>query len=368
MFDSICATYTGSDGELNRELFNSSADCIKILDLQGRLGQLNPGGIVALELDQPEQLLGKVWWEIWPDEGRALAHSAFDTAKGGQVSKFNAFCPTAQGTPRWWDVVANPVFGADGQVREVMVVSRDMTELYVARQALREANLRKDAFLATVAHELRNPISAAHNATELLKLKAFDHARTAELAQMVQRQLGHMSRVAEDLLDTARIGRGEIRLSLDRIDLRTVIADTLEQLQPAVQAKQQHLALDVDGAACLVLGDHVRLVQVLGNVLGNAVRYTPEGGAIALALGRAGDTVTVSVTDNGIGIPADRLATIFDMYSQVHQSTVRKSDGLGLGLSLVRALVELHGGSVAAASAGAGSGSRFTITLPAAPC
>ena len=181
---------------------------------------------------------------------------------------------------------------------------------------------------------------------------------------MVQRQLGHMSRVAEDLLDTARIGRGEIRLSLDRIDLRTVIADTLEQLQPAVQAKHQQLALDVDGAACLVLGDHVRLVQVLGNVLGNAVRYTPERGAIALALGRAGDTVTVTVTDNGIGIPADRLATIFDMYSQVHQSTMRKSDGLGLGLSLVRALVELHGGSVAAASAGPGQGSTFTVRLP----
>ncbi|KQQ33471.1 hypothetical protein ASF61_10350 [Duganella sp. Leaf126] len=337
-----------------------------MLDLQGRLGQLNPGGIVALELDQPGQLLGKVWWEIWPEDSRALAQQAFATAAAGKVSKFNAFCPTVQGTPRWWDVVASPVCDADGQVREVMVVSRDMTELYMARQALREANLRKDDFLATVAHELRNPLSAAHNAAELLKLKAFDHARTAELAQLVQRQLGHMSRVAEDLLDTARVGRGEIRLNLVMLDMRTVVADAVEQLQAAVQARRHRLTLDLDPAACMVKGDHTRLVQVVGNVLGNAVRYTPEGGAIAITLARAGDSITLRIADNGMGIPADRLATIFDMYSQVHQSTLRKSDGLGLGLSLVRALVSLHGGSVAAASDGVQSGSCFTIRLPAA--
>ena len=365
MLESTCASYSGDDGELNRDLFASSTDCIKILDLEGRVLLLNAGGVTALELDMPEQLAGAIWWTIWPEETRALAQQAFDSAKTGSIRKFHAFCPTAQGTPRWWDVVANPVFDATGAIREVMVVSRDVSELFLARKALREADLRKDAFLATVAHELRNPIAAASNAAEILKRKAFDHVRTAEFARLIQRQMVHMSHIAEDLLDVSRIGRGEISLNRQRVDIKAVIDEAAEQLQTGLTAKEQLLAVRFADCAPAVNGDHTRLVQVVGNLLGNAVRYTDLGGAIAIEVSQRDGMVEIAVTDTGMGIPVARLSSIFDLYAQVHKSPLRQGAGLGLGLALVKALVLLHGGSVEAHSEGPGKGSRFTVRLPA---
>ncbi|MGK5023886.1 ATP-binding protein [Janthinobacterium sp. RB2R34] len=366
MPESSCARYSGYDGELNRDLFASSADCIKVLDLEGRLLQLNAGGVIALELDTPEQLAGAVWWSIWPEDTQALAQHAFDSARMGQIKKFHAFCPTAQGTPRWWDVVTSPVFDAFGAVREVMVVSRDVSELFLARQALRVADLRKDAFLATVAHELRNPIAAATNAAEILKRKAFDHGRTAEFAQLIQRQMVHMSHIAEELLDVSRIGRGEISLNQQRVEISAVVAEAAEQLQSGLAAKAQRLTVHIADGVPAVNGDHTRLVQVVGNLLGNAVRYSDIGGAIAIEVSQQGGMVELAVTDNGIGIPAENLRNIFDLYAQVHKSPLRQGAGLGLGLSLVKALVLLHGGSVEACSEGQGKGSRFTVRLQAA--
>lgn len=366
MLESTCASYSGYDGELNRDLFASSADCIKILDLEGRLLLLNAGGVIALELDTPEQLAGATWWSIWPEDTRQLAQQAFESAKTGNINKFHAFCPTAQGAPRWWDVVTNPVFDAAGAVKEVMVVSRDVSELFLARQALREADLRKDAFLATVAHELRNPIAAATNAAEILKRKAFDHARTADFARLIQRQMVHMSHIAEDLLDVSRIGRGEISLNHQRVDIRAVIAEAVEQLQAGISTKEQLLSVRIADGDLVIMGDHTRLVQVVGNLLGNAVRYTDLGGTIAIDVRQQDGMVEIVVTDTGMGIPAGRLVNIFDLYAQVHKSPMRQGAGLGLGLALVKALVLLHGGSVEAHSDGQDRGSRFSLRLPAA--
>jgi PAS domain S-box-containing protein len=365
MLDASCGTYSLSTGELNLELFRSSGDCIKILDLDGKLCHLNPGGVVALELAAPDRLFGKVWWSFWPDESKPLAEAAFNAAVNGSNRQFQAFCPTAQGTPRWWDVVTSPIYDAAGRVKEVMVVSRDMTELALARQELKKADLLKDELLATVAHELRNPISAAMTATNLLKLKEFDHHRVTEFASLIQRQLSHMSRITEDLLDASRISRGEISLDMKRLNMKSVVAQTLEQLESSYIAKQQLVSLTLPDAECMVLGDSIRLVQVAGNLLANAIRYTPTNGVIQVELARLQDAVELSITDSGVGIEPERIAGIFDLYVQGSKSSARKTDGLGLGLSLVKGLVTAHGGSVKVESRGSNLGSRFAIQIPA---
>jgi PAS domain S-box-containing protein len=365
MLDSSCGTYSLPTGQLNVELFRSSGDCIKILDLDGKLCQLNPGGVVALELAEPDQLSGKVWWSIWPDDSKATAEAAFNTAKGGGNKQFHAFCPTAQGTPRWWDVVTSPIHDAAGRVKEVMVVSRDMTELFLVREELHKANQLKDELLATVAHELRNPISAAMTATDLLKLKEFEHQRVTEFASLIQRQLSHMSRIAEDLLDASRISRGEISLTMRPLSMKSVVAETLEQLDSAYMAKQQLVSLTLPDDDCMVMGDSTRLVQVAGNLLANAIRYTPADGLIQVALSRVQHAIELSITDSGVGIDPERIAGIFDLYVQGSKSSSRKTDGLGLGLSLVKGLVTAHGGSVKVESRGINLGSRFSIQIPA---
>ena len=365
MLDSSCGTYSHPTGELNAELFRSSGDCIKILDLDGKLCQLNPGGVVALELAEPGQLFGKVWWSFWPDDSKPAAKAAFNMAKSGSNHQFHAFCPTVKGTPRWWDVVTSPIYDVAGQVKEVMVVSRDMTELFLVREELKRVNQLKDELLATVAHELRNPISAATTATDLLKLKEFDHQRVTEFASLIQRQLSHMSRIAEDLLDASRIGRGEISLDTQRLSMKSVLAETLEQLHAAYMTKQQLVSVTLPENDCMVMGDRTRLVQVAGNVLANAIRYTPASGVIQVALSRIQNFIELSITDSGIGIDSERIAGIFDLYVQGSKTSARKTDGLGLGLSLVKALVIAHGGSVTAESMGINLGSHFSIRIPA---
>lgn len=365
MLDSSCATYSLNTGELNVELFRSSGDCIKILNLDGTLCRLNPGGVVALELVEADQLLGKVWWSFWPDDSKPVAEAAFNAAKSGRNQQFHAFCPTMQGTPRWWDVVISPIYDADGRIKEVMVVSRDMTELFVAREELDKANQLKNDLLATVAHELRNPISAAMTATELLKLKEYGPHRVTEFASLIQRQLNHMSRIAEDLLDASRISRGEISLDLKVLNMKSVVAETLEQLESAYVAKQQLVSLTLPENDCMVMGDSTRLVQVAGNLLANAIRYTPANGVIQVALSKIQNVIELSITDSGIGIDLDRINGIFDLYVQGSKSSARKTDGLGLGLSLVKGLVTAHGGSVKVESRGRNLGSRFSIHIPA---
>jgi signal transduction histidine kinase len=262
--------------------------------------------------------------------------------------------------------VATPVRDEVGAVKQVMVVSRDVSELVLAREALKDADRRKDDFLTLVAHELRNPISAGNTICELLKLKPLEHARTAELAARIQRQFLHMSRVAEDLLDVSRIRRGEIHLDLRPLDAALVVHEALDQLQPAIAARRHQVALDLPEHPCLVDGDHFRLVQVVGNLLGNAVRYTGEGGAIRLELAQHDGVVQLSVADNGVGMAPDCIAGIFDLYAQLDSSDGRRHHGLGLGLPLVRAIVALHGGTVTASSPGEGLGSVFVVALPAA--
>ncbi len=234
-----------------------------------------------------------------------------------------------------------------------------------AEDALRLADRRKDEFLAMLAHELRNPLAPIAAAAQLLGMGTPDCARVERTSAIIARQVEHMTGLIDDLLDVSRVTRGLVVLARDAVDLRRVIADAVEQVRPLIEARRHVLALHLDPSQpAFVQGDYKRLVQVLANLLNNAAKYTQEGGRLAVTMSAGADQVLASVSDNGIGIAADLLPTVFDLFSQAERTPDRAQGGLGLGLALVKSLVELHGGMVTAASEGRNMGSEFTVRLP----
>jgi len=233
-----------------------------------------------------------------------------------------------------------------------------------AEEALRVASRSKDEFLAMLAHELRNPLAPISAAASLLSLARLDESKVQSTSAVIKRQVAHMTGLIDDLLDISRVTRGQITLEQNQIDVRDIIADALEQAQPAI-SKRHHVLHYAPGAArAWVLGDRKRLVQVFANLLDNAAKYTPSGGIVTVTLEVRAQDVQVSVADNGIGMSAELAGHAFELFTQGQRSADRAQGGLGIGLALVRTLVELHGGAVLARSAGAGLGSQFTVTLP----
>ena len=232
-----------------------------------------------------------------------------------------------------------------------------------AQEKLLEADRRKDEFLATLAHELRNPLAPLRNALHLLR-SGVDAARGKTLHGMMQRQVDQMVRLVDDLLDVARITQGKIALRLAPVEIAAVVASALESTAALFAEAGRDIATTLPAEALVVRGDAARLVQVLSNILHNAVKFSATGGRIRLAVAREGGDVVMRVSDDGIGIPRDKLEEVFGMFSQLERSLERTRSGLGLGLALARQIVEMHGGSIRANSDGAGLGSEFVIRLP----
>ena len=234
-----------------------------------------------------------------------------------------------------------------------------------ATEALREADRRKNEFLAILAHELRNPLAPMRNGLQLMKLAAGDAAAMVKVRDMMERQVTQMSHLVNDLLDIARITSGNLDLKTQRLDLADMVAAAVETSMPLIESSGHALTVDLPAGALPLDADPLRVAQVLGNVLNNAAKYTPRGGRIALSARRDGPMVAVSVTDNGIGIPEAARASVFEMFAQVGESLGRAHGGLGIGLSLSRRLVELHGGSIVLEHS-SNAGSTFMIRLPLA--
>jgi PAS domain S-box-containing protein len=230
---------------------------------------------------------------------------------------------------------------------------------------LREADRRKDEFLAVLAHELRNPLAPLSNALQVMRLTAVNE-QTARVRDMMERQVRQMTRLVDDLLDVSRITRGKIVLRKERLDLAEVVVSALEASRPLIEAERHELTVTPSERPLFVEGDRARLAQVLSNLLTNAAKYTPEGGHIWLAVERRGPEAELRVRDNGVGIPAEMLSRVFEMFAQVERHLGRAQGGLGIGLTLVRSLVEMHGGTVRAYSGGPGQGSEFVVRLPLA--
>jgi len=234
-------------------------------------------------------------------------------------------------------------------------------------EALREADRRKDEFLATLAHELRNPLAAIGTAMELMRHLPNDDAKAAWARDMTTRQVAHLSRMIEDLLDVSRITQGKVELRQEPLDIRAIAGQALDEIRPALLKRGQRIVVELPQEPIVVRGDSVRLTQVIANLLDNAGKYTDTGGEVCLRIERERADVVVRVVDDGMGISAELLGRVFDLFVQGSSTRRRAGGGLGIGLTLVKRIVALHGGSVHAASAGEGCGSEFLVRLPIPP-
>jgi PAS domain S-box-containing protein len=276
------------------------------------------------------------------------------------------------GLNRWFEVYAFRV-GPPGANR-VAVLFTDITARKRAERGqeellaqLREADRRKDEFLATLAHELRNPLAPLRNGLQIMRLAGGERGAVEKARSMMERQLGQLVHLVDDLLDLSRISRGKIELRKQRVELAGVVQQAVETSRPAIEQAGHDLVVTMPPGPVYVDADETRLVQVLSNLLNNSAKYTDRGGRIELAARRQGGEAVVSVKDTGIGIPADMLPRVFDIFTQVGRSLERSHGGLGIGLSIVKKLVEMHGGTVEARCEGPGKGSEFVVRLPAPP-
>jgi PAS domain S-box-containing protein len=245
-------------------------------------------------------------------------------------------------------------------------IVRDITRRQQAEEALKEADRRKDEFLATLAHELRNPLAPLRNALELLRRAEDDGALIERARSIMERQVGLMVRLVDDLLDVSRISRGRLQLRKERVELAAVVQSAVETARPLIEMSAHELIVTLPPEPISLNADSTRLAQVFSNLLNNAAKYTERGGHIWLTAERSGGQAVISVRDTGIGIAAEHLSQVFEMFSQVEPALERSEGGLGIGLALVRGLVELHGGAIEAHSRGPGLGSEFIVRLPVA--
>ncbi len=313
----------------------------------------------------PEEARGQGWARaLHPDDSERVFHEWSSATEEGRPFAGEYRFLTPQGKVTWVEGSAVGLLDETGQAKEYIGTITDITARKEAVDALKEADRRKDEFLALLAHELRNPLAPLRNGLEVMRLASADASVVAKLRDMMARQLSHMVRLIDDLLDVSRISRNKIELRRSQVLLADVIRSAVETARPAIEAAGHELTVSLPREPIHLDADLTRLAQVFGNLLNNSAKYTEQSGHIWLTATRAGDHVQVVVRDTGIGIPGFALPNIFEMFNQVDRSIERRAGGLGIGLALVKGLVEMHGGTVEAASPSPGKGSTFTVRLP----
>jgi two-component system CheB/CheR fusion protein len=308
--------------------------------------------IPADRADEEDQILARL------RAGERVYH--FDTVRvrsdGQPVHVSLTISPIRDGAGR--------VVGASKSARDITGRKQDEERIYALMAQLQEADLRKTEFLAMLAHELRNPLAPLLNVLEIMRRGEGNGGMIEQVRSTLERQLGQMVRLVDDLLDLSRISRSKLELRKERVELASVIHQSVEACRPLAERAQHELNVSLPPEPVYLHADPVRLAQVFGNLLTNACKYTEPGGRIWLTAERQGSDVVVNVKDTGLGIPSDKLASIFEMFTQIDRSLERSQGGLGIGLTLVKRLVEMHGGSVEAHSEGQGRGSEFVVRLP----
>jgi len=356
--------------ELERQKFVSLADnsmeFIGMSDMNFIPFYINEAGMRLVGLDSLEQAVRTPVQEFFfPEDQRFILGEFFPrVVREGHADVEIRFRHFKSGAGIWMLYNVFTIKDSTGEPVGFATVSRDISASKQVKAALREANQRKDEFLAMLAHELRNPLTPINNAAHILDRLNLEDPRLSWATEIIKRQVKHLTHLVDDLLDVSRIARGKISLKKERIDLVEVIKAVLETARGFILAKQQHLDVCLPEQPILLEGDSVRLSQVLLNLLDNASKYSLEKGQIEVNAQRLGAEVEIRVRDNGTGISPELLPTIFDLFQQGMRTLDRSQGGLGIGLTLVKQLVELHGGQVTASSPGAGLGSTFSIRLP----
>jgi signal transduction histidine kinase/ActR/RegA family two-component response regulator len=295
-----------------------------------------------------------------------MVRSASLEAAAGQQFRTESTYFVASGEERIVDLILAPVTDTSGRVLFVAATGTDITDRRMLEDSLRETDRRKDEFIALLAHELRNPLAPIQNGLHLMRLAGGDPDTVEQVREMMERQLGHMVRLVDDLLDLARIGQNKIELRRSRVALTDVVNSAVETARPMIDEAGHAFSVSMPAEPLFLDADPTRLAQVFSNLLTNSARYTERGGRIWLDARRQADQAVVSVRDTGIGIPAAALPRLFEMFSQVDRSVERATGGLGIGLALVKGLAEMHGGTVTVESPGLGLGSTFSVRLPLA--
>jgi PAS domain S-box-containing protein len=347
-------------------IVESSDDAIISKDLEGVITSWNKGA-ERLFGYTADEVTGRSITLIIPRDRLHEEETILERLKQGlPIEHFETTRVRKDGTTVEVSLTVSPMKDASGRVIGASKTARDITDRKRADAELREADRRKSEFLAILAHELRNPLAPIRNALEILRLTLDQKGERPEIA-VLDRQVGHVVRLVDDLLDLSRVSRGRIELRRKVVELAGIVNDAVEAVRPLSEEMCHELTVTRAAQRTHVNADPVRMVQVLGNLLSNACKFTDRGGRIRLIVEREGSQAVIRVQDSGIGIPSEQLARIFEMFAQVDASLERARGGLGIGLTLVKYLVEAHGGTVEARSAGVGQGSEFIVRLPVVP-
>jgi PAS domain S-box-containing protein len=358
-----------SQREHLRTTLSCMADGVLVTDAEGRLTLVNPAAEAMTGWSLAEAK-GRPWREVFTTQheaGRERAECSIDRVLQEQcvvheTTPLTLLSRTGRQLPIAFSAAS--VQEPNGHVKGAVLVFRDESERRRAELALRNADRRKDEFLATLAHELRNPLAPITMGLELLEISGDDPEAISNVRAMMQRQTKHMVRLIDDLLDVSRITRGRLELRKNRVDLLDIVHNAIEASQPLMDEAQHRLTLKLPDKQLLIYADANRLTQVLSNLLNNAAKFTPRQGHIELAVTNTASEVVVTLSDSGIGIPQDKIDLVFEMFAQIHENSAYGQTGLGIGLTLVKRLVEMHGGNVTVDSRGQNLGTTFCVTLP----
>jgi PAS domain S-box-containing protein len=345
-------------------IVDSSEDAIVSKTLQGIILSWNTGAERLFGYSSPEAVGRPITILIPPERIHEEAEILARIARGERIDHFETVRVTKDGHRLDISLTVSPIRDVSGEIIGVSKIARDITDRKRAEQALREADRKKDEFIALLSHELRNPLAPMRSALQVMRIAPSDAKALTGARDVMERQLGHLVRLIDDLLDISRIGQKKLELRRTRVTLADVVHSAVETARPVIDAAGHRLTVSLPTGPVHLDGDLTRLSQVFSNLLTNSAKYTHPGGSIELVAEATYGKVLVSVRDNGIGVPADALESIFDMFSQVDRSLEHSAGGLGIGLALVKGLVDMHGGTVTAASDGQDRGSTFTVTLP----
>jgi PAS domain S-box-containing protein len=371
----------------------TSEYAIFMLDTSGRVVTWNSGAERLMGYSANE-IVGQHFSRFYPEDvDRRWPERDLELARAEGRFEDEAIRVRKDGSQYWSSVVITALYDESGRLTGFSKITRDMSEkkqaqenerrlleeeakrriaeahaaaIRMEREQLEEADRRKDQFLATLAHELRNPLAPIRNALHILQMTEVEPATTQQSLEMMDRQVNHLVRLVDDLLDVSRVTRGKIELRIERVELSEVIARAAESVQPVFDQHRHHLSVELPSEPLWLDTDAIRLTQVIGNLLTNAAKYTEPEGRISVSASRAGDFAVLHVRDNGIGISPEVLPHVFDLFMQADHAVSKSQGGLGIGLTLVKSLIEMLGGTVEAHSQGRGFGSEFVIKSPLA--